>query len=127
MASNRTRVRGRQFVCTPTDGAALSGAPGVLGKLPVVALNDAASGVVTVDTLGVYALSVQSIDAQINSGDKLYYVPGNTPKLSDDVDGTSAVEFGIALGVASATGGGYAAIAVANGQTATIDVRLKGA
>lgn len=125
MATNRTMVRGRQIAVRPTDGAATSNAPGLLGKLPCVALGDAVSSVATVDTLGVYALSVQSIDAQINSGDKIYYVPGNTPKLSDDVDGASAVEFGIALGVRD-SGGAYPAIAVANGATATIDVRLKG-
>lgn len=121
MAANRTRVRGRQIPVRPTNGAALSGAPGVLGKLPLVALNDAVSGAVTVDTSGVYSLSVKSIDAQINSGDTIYYVPGDTPKLSDDSDGASAVKFGIALGVLG-TDGFYAAIAVANGATATIDV-----
>lgn len=112
MATNRENVNGRQISATPTDGGALSGDPCLLGNIPGVALIDAVSGVTTIDTEGVYNLSVHSIDGAIAAGDIVYYVPGNTPKLSDDVDGASVKRFG------------YALAAVGNGATATIPVKL---
>jgi predicted RecA/RadA family phage recombinase len=118
LAGNRTKPRGRQLYLVPTDGGVLSGDPCVVGQIPGVALQnkDAANGV-TVDTLGVYSLSVKGVglaaaNVAVAVGDIIYYVPGTTPKLSKSSDGVGAVRYGYALGI------------VSSGATANIDVRL---
>lgn len=118
MATNRTRVRGRQLYLNPTDGAVNSGDPGLVGQIPVVALvaKDGTGGA-SVDTLGVYNLSVKGLgtgaaNIAVAVGDIIYYVPGNTPKLSRASDGVNAVRYGYALGT------------VISGATTSIDVRL---
>jgi hypothetical protein len=72
-----------------------------------------ASGETTIDTQGVYNLSVEGVDQVGNSavavGDKLYYVDADTPVLNKKNTG---VLFGKALGT------------VAAGGTATIPVLL---
>lgn len=115
MATTRTRPRGRFLTLTPTDGWALSNDPGRVGNITGVALTnkDATLGTASVDTLGVYLLSVKGIDGGGNSavavGDIIYYVDGDTPKLSKKATG---VRFGLALG------------ALGSGSTGNIDVRL---
>ena len=109
MASNRTRVRGRQVTLTPTNGGTNSGDPLLCGSIPGVSLNGGGLAPQAVDTLGVYALAVQGPVAQ---GDILYYTPGNTPKLSNSSGGTGATRFG------------YALAAIASAVVATIEVRL---
>lgn len=142
MAANRTRIRGRQIACVPTDGGVNAGDPCLLGHLPGVSMNGqtyvgavkSATVPQTIDTLGVYTLSVQGIttgggNAAIASGDIVYYVPGNTPKLSANSTGTGAIEFGIVLGLPTVAGGdsGYGGgTAVASGATTSVDVRIGG-
>lgn len=97
--------------------------PVVVGSVPGVALADAdATGYAPVDLIGVYNLSVKGIDhagnAAMNSGDPVYYVDGNTPKLGgDSTDGTL---FGYAYSPTIAAGSAV----VASGATATIPVIL---
>lgn len=116
MATTRTRSRGRFLTLTPTDGWALSNDPGRAGQITGIALTnkDATLGTTSVDTLGVYTVSVKGIDNGGNSavivGDIIYYVDGDTPKLSKKV--TGGVYFGKALG------------ALGSGSTGNIDVRL---
>lgn len=91
-----------------------SGDPVVVGQLPAVALIDTnAAGDVTIKTDGVFALSVKGVDGSGNKavavGDILYYVDGDTPKLSVKNTG---VRFGYALG------------AVTSGATKTINVKI---
>jgi Uncharacterized conserved protein (DUF2190) len=117
MAGNRTRIRGRQIALVPTDGGVNPGDPCVVGQIPGVSLNGGGAVSQTIDTLGVYNLSVKGIttgggNAAIAPGDILYYVPGDTPKLSKHSDGAGAVRFG------------YALQAVLSGATTAIDVRL---
>jgi predicted RecA/RadA family phage recombinase len=100
MATNQKREDGRHISVTPTNGAALSGAPGRVGEICGVAENDVGTdGKTVIDTGGVYALAVQGIDQSGNSavavGDILYYVDANTPKLSKVNTGH---RFGYALG-----------------------------
>jgi len=75
-------------------------------------------GTVVMDFDGVYALSVAGTDAGGNSavvsGDIIYYVDADTPKLSKKVAGR---RFGYAYGPTNAT-------LVAGGATGTIDVKI---
>jgi hypothetical protein len=114
MATNQKRIDGRHIRVTPTNGAALSGAPGRYGQRGGVAEVDLGTdGKTTMDFDGVYALSVKGIDgsgnAAVAEGDILYYVDADTPKLSKKATG---VRFGYAHGT------------VASGATATIDVKI---
>lgn len=115
MAKNQKREWGRHISVTPTDGAALSGAPGRVGERAGVAENDIGTdGTTVMDFDGVYSLAVQGIDGAGNSavavGDILYYVDANTPKLSKVATGH---RFGYAHGV------------VASGNASTvIDVKI---
>jgi predicted RecA/RadA family phage recombinase len=114
MATNYVQ-EGRRLFLTVGTGVK-SGDPVVVGQIAGVALIDAdASGMATVDTQGVYSLSVKAVDSAGNSavavGDAIYYVDADTPKLSKKDTG---VLFG------------YALETIAAGQTATIKVKLKG-
>lgn len=120
MASNRTRAEGRQLKLTVTDGGVASGDPCLCGQIAGVAQypKDVSNGTV-VDTKGVYSLSVKGVTtaaagSAVAAGDKLFYVPGNTPKLSKAVGDAGAIFFGWALG------------AVNSAATTTIDVKLSG-
>jgi hypothetical protein len=115
MATTRTRSRGRFLTLTPTDGWALSNDPGRAGQITGIALTnkDATLGTTSVDTLGVYLVSVKGIDGGGNSavgvGDIIYYVDGDTPKLSKKATG---VYFGKSLDTLGA------------GSTGNLNVRL---
>ncbi|MHB1418471.1 MAG: capsid cement protein [Bacillota bacterium] len=99
-----------------TAGAGVtSGAPVAVGQITGVAVADVdANNQTTVDTAGVYDLSVKGINGGGNSavvvGDAIYYTVGDTPKLNKKDNG---VLFG------------YALEAVDAGATATINVKLK--
>jgi predicted RecA/RadA family phage recombinase len=95
-----------------------SGDPVRVGTIPGVAVTKEGEGgnastETTIATRGVFNLSVKGVDGVGNSavakGDKLYYVDGDTPKLSKK---TSGALFGKALG------------AVDSAATATIPVML---
>lgn len=91
-----------------------SGDPVLVGQLTGVAIADVdTDNKTTVDTEGVYDLSVKAVDASANSavavGDAIYYVDADTPKLSKKATG---VLFG------------YALEAITSGATATIEVKL---
>jgi predicted RecA/RadA family phage recombinase len=111
MAANRTRVRGRQILVTPTDGGVNSGDPLVVGQMPGVALYNLTGGQTVMDRGGVYNLSVKAADdagnVAIAAGDILSYVTADTPKLSKKgfnpggASGTTTVELTSAQSPAS--------------------------
>lgn len=115
MATNEVFENGIHLsvACTdPTTPA--SGDPVLLGQLPGVCLvSEDADGNATIATRGVFNLSVKGVDGGGNSavaaGDLIYYVTGDTPKLSKK---NSGVRFG------------YALAAITSGSTATIAVKL---
>lgn len=114
MAKNIVFEDGTQLALTCTDPTTpASGDPVLIGQIPGVALiAEGADGLTTVKTDGVATLSVKGTsgsNAAIAAGDILYYVTGNTPKLSVT---TSGVRFG------------YALEAVTSGATATIRVKI---
>lgn len=115
MAKNRHFANGRKLSLVATDPATpASGDPVLVGQLAGVALTAKRSDNTTsIDTNGVYDLSVKGIDGGGNSavavGDIIYYVTADTPKLSKKATG---VRYGIALGT------------VTSGSTGTIAVRL---
>jgi predicted RecA/RadA family phage recombinase len=115
MAKNCTIMwtKSRSLTCTdPTTPA--SGDPVRCGQTPGVALvNEDTAGLTTVAEDGVFTLSVKGVDGGGNSavadGDILYYVDGDTPKLSKK---TAGVRFGYAKGT------------VGSGSTASISVEV---
>lgn|SRR5690606_346136 len=115
MATNIVFDAGVQLALAATDPATpAAGDPVVVGQLPGVALtSEDANGLTTIKTNGVATLTVKGIDANGNSavaaGDILYYVSGDTPKLSKKNTG---VRYGYALG------------SVASGETGTIPVKI---
>lgn len=109
MATNRTRVEGRQIAVTPTTGGLLSGDPLLCNQLPGVSINGGGLVSQVIDTRGVYNLSVKPTGAQATAGWIVYYKVGATPVLGDDATG---VRFGIAL------------TPVGIGVTASVDVRI---
>lgn len=91
-----------------------SGEPVAVGQLTGVVVADADSNkYATVDTEGVYSLSVKGIDGSGNKavsvGDAIYYTAGDTPKLNKKNNGTL---FGYAYGT------------VESGETTVIPVKL---
>ena len=119
MPTNEVYKEARQIPLTVgTSVAARS--PVAVGQLVGVALTATLSSgtqIATVATEGVFNLSCKGIttgggNGAIAQGDILYYVPGQTPKLSKYSDGASAVRFG------------YALAAVNSGATTTIPVLL---
>ena len=115
MATNTVYMwtQSRPLTCTdPTTPA--SGDPVLCGQIPGVALAaEDTAGVTTVAIDGVFNLSVKGVDGSGNSavaaGDAIYYVTGDTPKLSKKATG---VLFGYALGT------------VGSSSTATIPVEV---
>jgi hypothetical protein len=86
--------------------------PAVFGQIPGVCATDTRTdGTVSLETEGVYDLSVKGVDgsgnAAVVAGDILYYTAGDTPKINKK---TTGVRFG------------YALEAVASGATDTIQV-----
>jgi predicted RecA/RadA family phage recombinase len=104
--------KSRPLTCTDPATPA-SGDPVLCGQIPGVALAaEDAAGVTTVALDGVFNLSVQGTtgsNSAVAAGDAIYYVTGNTPKLSKT---SSGVLFGYALGT------------VSSGATATIPVEV---
>lgn len=115
MAKNIVFEKGVQLSLTCTDPTTpASGDPVLCGQIPGVALTaERTDGTTTVKTDGTATLSVKGIDGSGNSavaaGDILYYVTGDTPKISKK---TTGVRFG------------YALATVGSGSTATIEVKL---
>jgi predicted RecA/RadA family phage recombinase len=115
MAKNRVHLTGRYLSLAATDPATpASGDPLLVGQLPGVALTaERADGTTSIQTDGVFNLSVKGIDGggsvAVAAGDLLYYVTADTPKISKKATG---VRFGYALG------------AVTSGATATIPVKV---
>lgn len=115
MAKNRVHEHGTQLSLAATDPATpASGDPVVVGQLPGVALTaERADGTTSIQTDGVFSLSVKGVDGVGNSavavGDLIYYVAADTPKLSKKATG---VRFG------------YALEAVSSGGTSTIKVKI---
>ncbi|MBX6166300.1 MAG: DUF2190 family protein [Thermobispora bispora] len=115
MAKNIIFENGDQLAVAVTDPATpAAGDPVVVGQLPGVALTaEGADGQTTIKTTGVATLSVKAIDGSGNSavaaGDILYYISGDTPKLSKKNTG---VRFG------------YALEGISSGSTATIKVKI---
>jgi predicted RecA/RadA family phage recombinase len=106
-------TKSRPLTCTDPATPA-SGDPVICGQIPGVALAaEDTNGVTTVAENGAFNLSVKGIDGGGNSavaaGDIIYYVSGDTPKLSKK---NSGVRFG------------YALAAVTSGATATIAVEI---
>lgn len=98
MAKNRIFASGRQLTLAVAAGV-LSGAPVLVGAMTGVALEDRDSaGKAPVDFDGVYELSVKGANDAGNTpialGEPIYYVDGDTPKLSKKASGYF---FGFAL------------------------------
>lgn len=117
MATNRVYERGCQIplACTaPTTPS--SGDPVLFGQLPGVALTDedTVTGLTTVQTDGVFDLSVKGENnagnVAVTAGDILYYDSAATVKINKD--NTNGVRFG------------YALEDVTSGATATIKVKI---
>ena len=120
MATNLVMENGRFLgnIAPTSPAAPVSGDPVIITSIPGVALTDPGdggndAGNVTVDTGGVYDLSVEGTDGvgnvAIAIGDLVYYNAGASPPLNVN---TSGVRFG------------YALEAVAGGATATIKVKV---
>lgn len=119
MPTNEIYAEGRQIPLTVGTSVAAR-APIAVGQIAGVTLTaTGASGtqIATVQTEGVFNLSVKGIttgggNGAVAQGDIIYYVPLETPKLSKHSDGTNAVRFGYAIGT------------VQSGATTTIAVLL---
>ena len=114
MATNLKKDDARYLseVAATAPATASSGDPVVVGQIPGVALTDEgeggnASGNITVDTAGIYTLSVVGAADAIAAGDIVYY---DGDELNDD--SSNGTRFGYALG------------AVGSGATASIDVKI---
>lgn len=110
MAKNRVRINGRYISKAATQPATpASGDPVLVGQIPGVALiAEETDGDVTVDTAGVYNLSVggetnAGAGSAVAVGDILYYDSAATPKINKD---TTGVRFGYALGTVASAGTG---------------------
>lgn len=122
MSTNQVFDHGDAVSVACTDPATpKSGDPVLLGQLGGVAQTDEgkggnASDHTSVAFVGVFNLSVKGVDGSGNhviaAGDTIFYVTGDTPKLSAKATG---VKYGTALDP------------VNSGATTTIRVRLNGA
>ena len=104
MATNTFQTKGDEISVALASITAND--PVVVGQVPGVALTSTdGNGNVTIKRSGVYTFSVKGIDGGGNSavavGDILYYVSGDTPKLSKK---TSGVRFGYALQTVASAG-----------------------
>lgn len=117
MAKNRVYSEGNQFSMTVPSGV-VSGDPVAVGQIPGVALTDRsaggnATGKATVQTDGVFNLSVKGINNVTNGaiaeGDIVYFDVARTPKLDVTVTGKRF---------------GYALDPVTSGATTTIRVKI---
>ncbi len=116
MAKNRVRIDGRYLSAVATAPATpVSGDPVMVGQIPGVALTDErADGTTSIDTAGVYNLSVKGENnagnVAVAAGDILYYEAGQTPPVNKD--NVAGIRFG------------YALAAITSGSTATIAVKV---
>lgn len=116
MATNRVRSSGRILSAVATAPAVpASGDPVLVGQIPGVAVTaERADGTTTIDTGGVYNLSVKGENnagnVAVAPGDILFYEAGQTPPINRD--NVVGVRFG------------YALAAVTSGSTATIAVKV---
>jgi predicted RecA/RadA family phage recombinase len=117
MAANEVYNQG-DFLPLTVGASVAAGSPVCVGQLPGVTVTATGSSgtqnaTVCVKNGAVFNLSVKAVDGGGNSavsvGDIIYWVVGDTPKLSKKNTG---VKFGIALQ------------AITSGSTATIPVRL---
>ena len=105
------RVNVANVTGTGPDGATRSGDPGVVGDLPFVALTDEdGTGYATVKLDGVAELAVKAEGGAIGVGTILYFDAADPTKINNSSSGNK--RFGYALG------------AVADGETATIPVKI---
>lgn len=115
MAKNMVMDKGTKLSLVCTDPAVpKSGDPVLIGQIPAVATtNERADGTTSVDTEGIWMLSVKGANgggnAAIAAGDLIYYVTADTPKLSAKPSGVRY---------------GYALDPVASGATTTIRVKV---
>lgn len=109
-------IQNGEVLTLAVSSGVVSGDPVVVGAINGVALIDRDSaGQATVQTSGVFDLSVAAVNDAGNTtiaiGDRIYYVSGDTPKLSRKA--TAGTLFGIALEANASSG-----------TTATINVAL---
>lgn len=115
---SKNYVQEGKHLTLDVGGDLKSGDPVVVGGISGVLMvdADATTHMATVDTQGVYALSVKAVNDSGNSaisvGDPLFYVSGDTPAISKK--GSTGTLFGYSLGVVEA------------GTTATVNVLLVG-
>lgn len=119
MAKNVIYNKAARLAVACSDPATpVSGDPVIYGQVPGVCLvSEGTDGLATVQFEGVANLSVKGVTtaaagSAVAEGDILYYVPGNTPKISKASGDAGAVRFGYAMG------------SVASGATATIPVKI---
>lgn len=117
MATNEVFENADRLQVACTDPATpVSGDPVVYGQRPgVCEVSEGSDGLASVKFSGTFNFSVKGVTtaaagSAVAEGDIIYYVAGNTPKLSKAVGDAGAVRFG------------YAAGAVGSGSTATIPV-----
>jgi hypothetical protein len=118
-ATNEVFLPGNAISIAATDPVTpASGDPILYGQLPGVSLvAERADGTTSARLDGIWNLSVKGVttaaaNSAVAGGDLIYYVPGNTPKLSKAVGDAGAVRFGYALDPVNA------------GATATIRVKV---
>jgi predicted RecA/RadA family phage recombinase len=118
MSTNQVFDKGDALSVVTTDPASpVSNDPVLLGQLGGVAqTSKRADNTTSVAFVGVFNLSVKGVNGSgstaIAAGDTIFYVTGDTPKLSAKATG---VKYGTALDP------------VTSGATTTIRVRLNGA
>ena len=125
MSKNEVYKPGEDISAAATDPAVpASGDPVIVGQLPGVATTaERADGNTSIATAGVFLLSVKGVTtaaagSAVAAGDIIYYVPGNTPKLSKAVGDAGAVRFGYAVPTPNNPG------TVGSGSTGTIGVKV---
>lgn len=112
---SKNKVQEGKHLTMDVGSDLLSGAPIVIGGIAGVLMHDAdtTTHIATIDTEGVYDLSVKGVDGVGNSavaiGDAIYWTVGDTPQLNKKATGALF---------------GYALEAVTSGSTATINVLL---
>ncbi len=115
MSTNQVYDEARKLSLAVTDPVApASGDPVLVGQIPGVALTAArADGTTTIDTAGVYNLTVNAVDGVGNSavavGDILYYTAADVIKLAKK---NAGVRFGYALDALAAGANGVIRVKV---------------
>lgn len=109
MARNEVfRDADRLQVACSDPATPVSGDPVIYGQRPgVCEVSEGSDGLATVKFSGEFTFSVKAVttaaaNSAVAEGDVIYYVPGNTPKLSKAVGDAGAVRFGYAGGAINA-------------------------